>query len=247
MMKLRLRAMSIAIAAGVGVFLAAQELRLIPNAWSEEASQDATASYATYHPGSDATPYSAAVAAHPDDYMSYYRRGLHYQARGNLDLALKDLDRAVALSPHPMTRAMLGDEMHDSSSRDTRTLNRVVFVRLVRATVLSQLAREPEALADLNRAIALDDHKTSAIFARAALLTGMERFDEAIADYDRLLARYTETDWVFGRGVAKFHSGDFDGASRDFREAARREPSDEIFQAWLEKASLRASVAAQVE
>jgi len=247
-MKLRLKAMSIAVAAGVGVFLAAQQLQLVPQAWSEEvSSRDATASYATYQPGSDDAPYSAAVAAHPDDYMAYYRRGLHYQARGNLNLAVVDLDRAVALSPQTMTRAMLGDEANDTLSLETRTLNRVVFIRLLRATVLSQLAREPEALADLNRAIALDDHKTSAIFARAALLSEMERFDEAIADYDRLLKRYINTDWMFGRGVAKFHKGDFDGASLDFREAARRQPGDETFQVWLEKAALRASVAAQVE
>ena len=231
--------MSVAVAASVGVFLAAQQLHVIPKAWSEEA----TPGYATYTSSRDVGSYSAAIAARPDDYMGYYRRGLHYQTRGAFDLALADLDRAIALSPTPMTRAMLSDEGRDTLSLETRTLNRVVFVRLVRATVLTQLDRTSEALAELNKVIALDDRKTSAIFARAALLSTMERFDEAIADYDSLLSHYPNVDWIFGRGVAKFHKGDLDGAAVDLREAARLNPRDDAFQDWVSKVSLRETVA----
>ncbi len=240
-MTLRFQAMAVAIAAGVGVFLGAQELRLIPQAWSEESN----ATRVSYASGGDVASYTSAISARPDDFMSYYRRGLHYQAVGQLDLALADLDRAVALSPTPATRRMLGVEAQDTLSPQTRTLNRVVFVRLMRANVLTRLERENEALADLDQALVLDGRKTSAIFARAALLTSLERFDEALADYDALLARHPDPNWSFGRGVAKYHAGDVVGAAEDFRNALRGRPQDSEFQDWFAKASLRATVAAQ--
>lgn len=65
-MTLRLQAMAVAIVAGVGVFLGAQELRLIPPARSEE-----TATFATYSAGSESGAYNDAIAAHPDDFMTY--------------------------------------------------------------------------------------------------------------------------------------------------------------------------------
>ncbi len=238
---LRLGAMSVAIAAGVGVFLAAQQLHVIPEAWSEESS----ASLAVYHLSDRASAYDAAIAASPDDYMVYYRRGLHYRTQGQMERSLADLDRAVALSPKPQSRALLGDEAQNTLSLETRTLNRVVFVHLMRADVLTVLGRQTEALEELNRAIALDERKYSAVFARAALLTAMGRYDEAIADYDALLARRPEVAWSFGRGRAKYEKGDYTAAAADFAAASHAQPEDDEFRSWLTKASLRAEIAAQ--
>ena len=243
MKKMRLGAMAVAIVAGVGAFLGAQRLELIPGPWSKP---DAGEMYLSSGVAALAAA-SAAIAAGPDDYMTYYRRGTQYQLQGQYELALTDLNRAVELSPTPLSLEVLGVRALDSGSRDTHTLGLVFLLIKTRAETLQRLNRPTEAIADLDAAIKLDPRKTDPFYSRGLLQAKTGRYDAAIADFDALLQRRSDVNWYFGRGLAKYFKGEWNGAADDFQQAVRRMPGDNAYLIWLAKAHLRAGMPLQAE
>jgi len=234
MKKLRYGAMTVAIVAGVGAFLGAQRLALIPGPWSEKGG------YPTYVSDAAGNLSLSSSTAGPVDYMAYYRRGVEYQFRGQYEQALADLNQAVELSPTPLSLDVLGVRAMDSRSRDTHTLGMVFLIRTTRADTLLRLNRPAEALSDLDAAIALDPRKTEAFYARGLLRTKTGLYDAAIADFDALLARRDHINWYFARGLAKYFKGDWTDAALDFSRASRLAPHDNTFLIWLAKSHLRA-------
>ncbi len=85
--------MAAVIAAGVGAFLGAQRLALIPGPWS----QPGPYGYAGAMNGEAEDYYSVALADDPADYMACYRRGVIFEQRREYEPALADFNQAVAL------------------------------------------------------------------------------------------------------------------------------------------------------
>jgi len=234
MKKLRYGAMAIAIVAGVSAFLGAQRLELIPGPWSKKGGHPIYVSVAAGNLSLSSS------AAGPADYMTYYRRGTQYQLQGQYERALTDLNRAVELSPTPLSLEVLGVRAMDSRSRDTHTLGMAFLIRTTRADTLLRLNRPSEALSDLDAAIALDPRKTEPFHARGLLRAKTGLYDAAIADFDALLACRDHISWHFGRGLAKYFKGDWNGAALDFAQSSQLAPQDNTFLIWLAKTHLRA-------
>jgi tetratricopeptide (TPR) repeat protein len=238
MKKLRYGSMALAIVVGVGAFLGAQRLDVIPGPWSQKNNP--------YHmnlKGPQAIDaYSAAIAAKPEDYMTYYRRGTQFHRQRQFEKALTDFNEAVRLSPVPASIEALGPRASDSTHGPTHTLGLVVLVRTTRAEVLQQLNRPEDALADLDQVLAWDARKLDVLFSRAQLRAVTGRYNDAIADFDTILARRENVEWYFHRGVTKYLKSDWNGAIADFQHAAQRAPRTDTYFIWLAKAHLRAGI-----
>jgi len=238
MKKLRYRAMAAAIALGVGVFLVAQQVLPVHRLSAHEFYH----TYFSQPARAGAGSYTDAITDDPANYMRYYRRSLHYAERGQFVPALADMNDAVRLSPTPLSLEALGVDAQNTRLIETRTFNRVVLVHYYRAEILEKLNRPDEALADLDRVIALDGRKQDAIYARGYLRAKTGLYDGAIADFDRLLARRTDRQWLLGRGLAHYFKGNWTAAAMDFEKAVRLSSVADSSLLWLAKARLRAGL-----
>ena len=72
----------------------------------------------------------------------------------------------------------------------------------LRSYALGQLGRDEEALACLDKVLALNPKLAEALLNRASLLFGLRRYEAAAADYERLLA--LNADFPFARGHLLF-------------------------------------------
>jgi len=238
MKRLRYGAMTLAIVLGVGAFLVAQKFGLIADPRSKSPTQAAYGSRGA----TAVAAYSAAIAADPANYMTYYRRGVTYQLAGEFERALADFNQAVKLSPTPLSLGELGTQAANSRHRPTHTLGLVSLLRTTRADVLMRLNRPQEALSDLDTAIAIDPRKSHVFYARGLLRAMTGSYDASIADFDVILARRAHMNWYFGRGLARYFKGDWSAAAADFVQAAQRAPGNDAYLIWLAKAHLRAGV-----
>lgn len=203
MKKLRIGAMAITVAVGVGAFIGAQRMAWIPGPWSKD-------QLAIKYLNRSMNNLSAAIDD-PKSYMDYYHRGLSYQKQQQLEEALAAFYQAVKLSPKAVSAAMLGENAFNSGLPETHTLNMVFLIRTTRAEILRQMNRPAEAIADLDEALLLDARSENTFYARALLHTFTGRYDTAIADFDTILNRRTDATWLFGllpqRGVDQSFGG----------------------------------------
>ncbi len=82
------------------------------------------------------------------------------------------------------------------------------------------------AIADYDRAIALDPNLAKAYAARAISYTQIDRLADAIADADRAIALNPDLKWAYHvRGTARSYTGDNQGAIADFTRCTQLEPS----------------------
>jgi len=237
MKKLRYGAMSVAIILGVCAFLAFREFAPLP-AWASRGD----VGYRAYM--GDAAALTEAIQHRPNDYMAFYRRGIMLYQQQNYPSALADLSEAVSLSPIPLSASNAGEGMH---SRERRVLNRVFLVLTARAQVLLQMQRPQEALADFDRAIALDAQKWDVYYQRGYAHLAAGTYDAAVADFGTLLARRPESQAYFGRGLSHYLTGRWAAAQADFLQAATLEPSSEVYALWLTRAYLRGDVPLEYE
>ena len=108
--------------------------------------------------GERASPEAAAASAPAQSADELARRGAASQARGDLERALADLDKACALAPD----------------------NAEFFA--MRAAIQAELEHPDKALADLDAALRLDPAQDGARLQRAALLAEDDEDDRAIDD-----------------------------------------------------------------
>jgi tetratricopeptide (TPR) repeat protein len=179
--------------------------------------------------------YSEAIRLRPDNYMSYYRRGVTLADQGQLEPALADLDAAVRLSPVVKTSNELGIRAWNSLLPETHALHTVILVRSARSDVLRGLNRPRDAIVDLDAAIALDPRRTSVWYKRAVLHMEMGNAPAAVADFSALLARRENSEWRFARGMGHFVNGDLAEAEADFIKATKMDPKNALYGRWLLK------------
>ncbi|UFZ03088.1 tetratricopeptide repeat protein [Bradyrhizobium ontarionense] len=130
------------------------------------------------------------------------RADAHARTSGGLTLALKDLDRAVALDGRNARAYRLrGDLMREAGGDQAK------------------------AAADLSMAISLNPDDAEAFELRGVVYTGQRRLDRAVADYDQAIRLKPDYAQAYAdRGVAFYLRGDNEKAVRDYDEAIRLDP-----------------------
>jgi tetratricopeptide (TPR) repeat protein len=84
------------------------------------------------------------------------------------------------------------------------------------------------ALADYNRVIELDPAGESAYFSRGYLYLERQQYDNAIIDFSAALAIEKSAAAYNNRGLARFYSKNYLGATEDFLESSRLSPNDPL-------------------
>jgi tetratricopeptide (TPR) repeat protein len=130
-------------------------------------------------------------------------RGATYWYIDKTDLALADLDRAVALDP--------------TNARALRE----------RANAYRDNGRLDKALADANEAIRLDANEPKSFAGRCAIFDLNGQYDRAIADCSEALRLKPDFALAFkDRGAAYYFKKDYQTAIADYNEAIRLDPKN---------------------
>ncbi|MGB6935115.1 MAG: tetratricopeptide repeat protein [Xanthobacteraceae bacterium] len=128
-------------------------------------------------------------------------RGTIYCYINKSQLALTDLDRAIALDPK-------NERAFRERSNTYRTVGRL-----------------DKALSDANEAVRLDPNDAQAFEKRGNVFTNNGQYDRAIADYDRAIALDPGFALAYNnRGAAYGKKGDLDCAIADYQQALRVNP-----------------------
>ena len=95
-----------------------------------------------------------------------------------------------------------------------------------RGRALYYLDRDPEALADLNRAVTLAPEDAKALAYRGAVQLWLDHFAEALEDLDRAIQLHPDDGWAIGRrGMTYQGLGRLDEALADLNRAVELDPS----------------------
>ena len=149
--------------------------------------------------------FSYAIQLDPSYSPTYRERAtVCMEHRGDLDGALKDIDRALELDPA------------------------MPIGYVVRAMIWSRMGDTDKALADVNNAIQLDGNHEGALSFRAHAYLAMERNDEAIRDAKKLITLDSKAAQSVGRGIfgmIRLREGKDIEAAVDLMAAVALEPT----------------------
>ncbi len=175
--------------------------------------------------------FQAAIRSKPDQFQAYVDLAQAYQNLERFDDAMGVLNRAIARNPRQSvlyrTRASIHKHLSDGS-RALEDLDRaiacaasgdpaIVGDHLERGLILEQAGRNDEALAECDRALALQPGRADVHRVRGAILVRLKRFDEAIRSFDICFARGTPSPSLHeARGLALAHRGSYDSAIADY-------------------------------
>lgn len=131
---------------------------------------------------------SEELAADPENYELWHKRGIQYTQLGDYEKAEIDFNESLSLNPRK-----------NKKKAKKNTYDYLFFAHYGRAVAYTALERREEALADYNEAIriqgemAIEDSSVNATLKdvyleRGYLLVEMERFREGIEDYRRTLS-----------------------------------------------------------
>ncbi len=163
---------------------------------------------------------------------AYFGRAMAYQAKGDKDKAIIDLDAALTLNPNHIealrqrgaiyvtlkeynkaitdfTKVIQLDPTHGSS---------VVFAQRGDAYYFQQ--EYAKAIDDFTQAIQKNGSNANAYIGRANIFRTQGDYAKAISDYDKFIQMYPQIGSAYaGRGDAYFFSTQYDKAIADFNKA----------------------------
>ena len=159
--------------------------------------------------------------------IAYNNRGNAYSDKGEIDWAIEDYDRAIALDPkYPLTYYNRGNAFSKRGDIDLaiKDYDRAIALdpKLAqsyynRGTAFSKRGDTDRAIEDYDRAIALDPKLTQGYNNRGYSYYLKREYDRAIDDYDRAIAldpRFVQA--YANRGTAYGLQGDHGRAIEDF-------------------------------
>lgn len=173
----------------------------------------------------------------PDSANAYRYRAVVWEQKGDLDAAVKDLDRAVVLAPKEVAGYFArGDALHAQGEYEKAFLDFDEAVRLdpqsAAAWTHRGLARKAmgdldAALKDLQQAVRLAPSSAAARTNLGAALAAKGDYAAAIQDYDAALQLDPRHAKAFDdRGNARLAQGEPAAAMKDYDEAVRLDPHD---------------------
>lgn len=137
--------------------------------------------------------------------LAYYNRGIAYSNQGDLDTALKDYGKAIALN-----------------SRDARFFYN-------RGTIYYHKLDYDRAIDDFDTALALDPKKTEAHYNRGLAYLDKGDFDQSIKSFDKAIALDPkDSDAYYNRGTAQARKGNNTSAVKDFDKVIALSPRDAL-------------------
>jgi tetratricopeptide (TPR) repeat protein len=175
------------------------------------------------------------IRKYPNVGVAYNNLALVYKQRGDYELAMANLQRALEIDPHDADALSNRGNILFLTGRNESAL--ITLERAVAANPKSSIAlnsrgaahfnrREFEdARADFDRALAVRPDYPEARLNRANVLSVLGRFREAVPDYDAYL-RYDPRNAraYYWRGLARRQSGARDAAIEDFGRAMQLDP-----------------------
>jgi Flp pilus assembly protein TadD len=180
--------------------------------------------------------WSRTIQVHPGLALAYVYRGKDRDASGRaaeaqrdfraaFDLGLRTADVYEGLGSTSASLGMLDSAavQFDRAVRADPARGRSYYNR---AIVRVELGRLPEAVADLDTALARLPAEAPMIHGvRGYALLKLGDCRAAVADFDRALAGGVRDPGVqYGRGSCRLELGDIEGAARDFEETLRLDP-----------------------
>jgi tetratricopeptide (TPR) repeat protein len=173
--------------------------------------------------------------ASPTAELLMQRGQLHSEMR-NLEAALADLDRAVALDPKHFNSSVLRamtlqrmkrfDEADAEYERAAKLEPGDGSVALTRATVWKELGEFDRAIKELTKAIEADATLATAFMFRGQVRNEKGDFAWAIDDFNRAIRLGAKDPLAYhNRGMANVGLNNFDAAYRDFSRALELNPA----------------------
>ena len=154
---------------------------------------------------------TAALAARPDNGLSFYNRGSAYNALGQYRKAIADQDKAIQLAPTDPSRDLFYQERGIAFKKLGRSGNDRSLLLL--------------ALADFNEVLKLNPRKGYAWHERGSVWVSLEEPVKALADFNTAEGFLSPENryWLYkDRADVKQRLGDYQGASAD------RKRSDQV-------------------
>lgn len=175
------------------------------------------------------------VAKYSNAPVAYNNRALGYMTLHKYDLAMADLDKALAIYPsyyHALLNRGNIEYTRGQYDAALADLGRAAKIKPAGATAWAGLGAahfavgaHDRALEEYGRAIALSSNYAEAYLNRANLLSVMKQFDRALPDYDAYIRREPSNGRAYyWRGLAKVGLGNPRGAVQDYDTAIRLEP-----------------------
>jgi tetratricopeptide (TPR) repeat protein len=106
------------------------------------------------------------------------------------------------------------------------------------------LQDETKALADFDRALALEPNYVDALTVRGEYLLSLARYEAAEADFARALGQADTARIRLGRGRVYYELGNLEQAITDFRRAVNRDPQNYAANYWLGRTLVEAELPA---
>lgn len=150
----------------------------------------------------NSTLWSDIISKNPTCHEALNNRGAYYNETGDLEKAVADIDRSLALNP-----------------RQPRAYNN-------RSMIHFRQLKMDEALRDADSALALEPRLAEAWCNRGNVYFNRNQYDSAIVNYSRafqFMANFPSN--YTNRGSAYLKKGDFENARKDYEKAIEQYPA----------------------
>lgn len=160
--------------------------------------------------------YSQVIGTGTNVYQAYWNRGILYNRLGMVSLSIKDLDKAITLSP-----------VKDAALyRD-------------RAVVLTSTGEISRAIEDYRAALKVAPEQATLHYEMGLLFQHLDRHHDAVASFSQAIQyRGSErVDDYFDRGISYAALGEYEKARKDFSRVVLLDPKDVdgyVNRAWSE-------------
>ncbi|MGC8643671.1 MAG: tetratricopeptide repeat protein, partial [Isosphaeraceae bacterium] len=181
--------------------------------------------------------FTGVIHAKNDDPLPYVLRARVWEAKNELDIALRDLDDALRLDPtHAWAYNWRGILWRHKHAYDKAIADHTLAINLEpndfhsyvnRALVFMDMNDFDKAIDDLNQANRFDPENSKLFNKRGWAWYCKDEFDKAIGDYTQAISLDAQIEETYvNRGMAWFAKQEYDKAIADYDHALKLDPSD---------------------